>query len=250
MTAAVNRSALRGLEVLEAFRVARRPLSLSEIARLAALPVSTCHGVVRALERRGFLYSLAPRELYPTRRLWDLAVAIHDHDPVLERFAPALAELRDATAETAILGVRQGEHVLYLLVLEGTHTIRYSSHAGAAKPLHSSAIGKILLSTMPGSELDAWLGANPLPAVTARTIVSREGLRADLERARARGYAVTRGENVEDVMAIAAPLRFGTTTFGIAVAGPLHRLEAAEARLGAELRERLRALENGDARCA
>ena len=65
---AVSRSPLRSLEVLEAFRTARGPLSLSEIARLAQLPVSTCHGVVRALEQHGYLVFLSPRS--PTSARW------------------------------------------------------------------------------------------------------------------------------------------------------------------------------------
>ncbi|MBP8298061.1 MAG: helix-turn-helix domain-containing protein, partial [Burkholderiales bacterium] len=45
-----SRSSLRALEVFEAFREARRPLSLSEVARMTDMPVSTCHGVFKALE--------------------------------------------------------------------------------------------------------------------------------------------------------------------------------------------------------
>jgi DNA-binding IclR family transcriptional regulator len=53
-----SRSSLRALEVFEAFREARRPLSLSEVARMTDMPVSTCHGVLGwALEQRGFLRS-------------------------------------------------------------------------------------------------------------------------------------------------------------------------------------------------
>ena len=39
-------AAARTLDVLETFRGARRPLSLSELARLTRIPVSTCHALV------------------------------------------------------------------------------------------------------------------------------------------------------------------------------------------------------------
>ncbi len=81
MNGETSRSALRALEIFEAFRGARRPLSLSEAARLANMPVSTCHGVFKALEQRGFLYFDSGRDAYPTRRLWDLAQGINAHDP-------------------------------------------------------------------------------------------------------------------------------------------------------------------------
>ena len=239
---AAGRSSLRGLAVLETFRAARRPLSISELARLGRMPVSTCHGVVRALERRGFLYFLSSRECYPTRRLGELAAALDANDPVIARVAPALAALRDETGETAILGVRQLDEVLYLLVVESPQAIRYSAHAGDRKPLHSSAIGKVMLAAMPEAELAGWLKTHPLVRVTERTLTSARRLRADLSAALRNGYAVTRGENVTDVMALAAPLRLAGRTFGVAVAGPLHRMEPNEARMAVRLRQCIRSL--------
>lgn len=231
MNGEASRSALRALEVLEAFRDARRPLSLSEVARMTTMPVSTCQGVFKALEQSGFLYFGSRREAYPTRRLWDLAQEINAHDPVAARLEPALAKLRDEVDETVILGVRHGDTVIYLLVLETTKAIRYSSQSGEHKPLHSSAIGKVMLGAMPPGELDAWLSSADLKKVTDRTIISVPRLKADLAAARTRGYFATRGENVSDVMAVAAPLRMGNSTFGVAIAGPLQRIEIKEVTL-------------------
>lgn len=230
MSTVISRSPVRSLEVLDAFRVARQPLSMSEIARLAQMPLSTCHGLVRALEHHGFLYFLSPREAYPTRRLWDMASAIEANDPLARRLAPALQALRDATGETVILGTRQHDQVLYLQVVESAQSIRYSSRAGDHKPLHSSAIGKCLLATLGDAALDAWLTAQPLPRITGATLTEAQVLRHDLAQGRARGWQVTRGENVADVMAVAAPLPLGTLSLALAVAGPMHRMAATEAR--------------------
>lgn len=243
MDADAGRTSLRGLEVLETFRKAGKQLTLSELSRLSGIPVSTCHGVVRALERRGFLYFATPREAYPTRKLYELAAAIDARDPVVAQLAPALAALRDETGETTLLGTRQGDAVLYLLVVESPQAIRYTAHAGDRKPLHSSAIGKVMLGAMGEDERLEWLRAHRLARVTPGTITSARRLRADLAAALRRGYYMTRGENVSDVMAIAAPVRRAGAVFGVAVAGPLHRMEAAETRIAAKLRHCLRAFE-------
>ncbi len=243
-----NRSSMRSLAVFEAFRAAGRPLSLSELARMTDIPVSTCHGVMRSLERGGFLYVVDGREVYPTRRLWDIAEEIRARDPVARRLEPALSALRDETDETVILGTRQADAVLYLLVLESGQSIRYSSRAGEHKPLHSSAIGKVLLAELPAEALEQWLAGRRLERVTERSIVSARQLRADLELARERGYCVTRGENVSDVMAVAAPLRLGASVLGVAIAGPLHRMEPNEAKMGKRLLQCVRRLEQQDVR--
>jgi DNA-binding IclR family transcriptional regulator len=243
MDADAGRTSLRGLDVLETFRRAGKQLSLSELARLSGIPVSTCHGVVKALERRGFLYFATPREAYPTRKLLELAAAIDARDPVVAQLAPALAALRDETGETTLLGTRQGDAVIYLLVLESPQAIRYTAHVGDRKPLHSSAIGKVMLGALGEEERLAWLKAHRLARVTPSTLTSARRLRADLAAALRRGYYLTRGENVSDVMAIAAPVRRAGAVFGVAVAGPLHRMEAAEARIAARLRHCLRSFD-------
>ncbi|NYT79144.1 IclR family transcriptional regulator [Alcaligenaceae bacterium] len=225
MTTTLSRSALRPFYVLEAFRKAKRPLSLSEISQMAGIPMSTCHSVIRSLEQYGLLYFLSNRESYPTRWLWDTASEINAHDPIAIRCQPALMGLRDATNETVILGTRQDDRVLYLLVLESGQTIRYSSRAGDFKPLHSSSIGKVMLAWATDEQRQAWLTAHALLQATPHTITDAGRLQADLDDSRKRGYTITRGENVEDVMAIAAPITFGAMTLGVAVAGPRQRME-------------------------
>ena len=243
-----NRSSMRSLELFEAFRQAGRPLSLSELARITGIPVSTCHGVMRALEQHGFLHFVGGRDAYPTRRLWDIADEIRAHDPIARALEPGLAALRDETDETVILGTRQDDSVLYLLVLEGRQSIRYSSRAGERKPLHSSSIGKVMLGEMTAEELDRWLAGRKLERVTDRTLVSARPLRGDLARSHERGYYVTRGENVADVMAVAAPLRMGSTVLGVAIAGPMHRMQSAQDRLGRQLLRCVQRMEERDGR--
>ena len=245
MEPTLSRSALRPFDVLEAFRAAGQPLSLSEISRRAQIPLSTCHSVVRALEQRGFLYYLSGHEAYPTRALWDLAREINSNDPTTKRFAPVLGALSSATNETVILGTRQDDKILYLLVVESTQTIRYSSTVGEFKPLHSSAIGKAVLGSMNEKDLDAWLSTHVLPRATHRTITESQEIKADLALSRARGCFITRGENVLDVMAVAAPIQLGSMIFGVAVAGPLNRMEQNITSISEKLLTCIQSLKQG-----
>ena len=58
------KTADRTLEVFELFAQERQPLSLSDIARLLQIPISSCHDLVRTLQARGYLYELGPRAGY------------------------------------------------------------------------------------------------------------------------------------------------------------------------------------------
>lgn len=241
-------SADRTLSVFEAFEVACRPLPLSELAASTNVPVSSCHALVQTLLERGYLYSVGRRKtLYPTRRLFELAQTVSDHDPVLERIAPRLRELRDRCKETVIVGKRQGDAVLYLDVVAGLHTVRYTARAGEYKPLHSSAIGKALLGSLEPVALKLWLGKRRLARVTPHTLTEPQRLAHDLAVSARRGYYVTRGENVVDVTAVAVPVVCCGEQLGVALAGPSHRMQTHQGEMAARLKELARQL-NREAR--
>ena len=216
----------RMLDILDAFQRVQKPLSLTELAEITAIPKSSCHAIVATLIARGFMYSLTrPRALYPTRRLLDVARDIHAHDPFVENVMPLLEQLRDSTQETIILGKRQGNSVIYLEVFESPNSIRYSSKSGEFKPLHASAIGKALMGSLKETELRAQLLGRDFTRITENTLTTADDLMTDILDSRKRGYFVTRGENVADVWAVSAFLNVNSETLALAVAGPRHRME-------------------------
>jgi DNA-binding IclR family transcriptional regulator len=81
---------------------------------------------------------------------------------------------------------------------------------------------------MPEDQARTLLERTSLPRVTATTITGIDALLADIAASRAHGCFVTRGENVPDVTAMAVPLAINAETYGLAVAGPSHRMDARE----------------------
>jgi IclR family acetate operon transcriptional repressor len=219
------KTATRTLEVFEAFAKGKEPQSLSDIARGLNAPLSSCLYLVRTLENLGYVYPVgARRNFYPTRKLLEMAQLIAGAEPWIERIQPALTHLRDETKETVILGKRQGLGVVYLSVHLGTQTIRYAAQAGDLKPLHSSSIGKSLLTALKPSERAKTVARMSLDAITSATKTNRAELLEELAISETRGYTETRGEHVPDVMAVAMPIHLGQDLYSIAVAGPSYRM--------------------------
>ena len=237
------KTAGRTLDLFEAFAREGKPLSLSQLARAIGAPVSSCFGIVRTLEARGYLYEVKARAgYYPTKLLFERARAIASRDPLAERFVPLLEKLRDETGETVLLAKRLERQAVYLIVLDSLHSIRYSPKVGEFRPLHASASGKALLGSVAPALRNALLSGMKLPRVTSRTITSRAALEADLGEGRARGWYVTHGESVADLMAVAVPVTVTGETYSVALAGPMHRLDSAlprYAKLLVELRATL-----------
>lgn len=219
------KTAARTLSLFEAFADDQTPLALTDLAKRIDTPISSCHALIRTLQALGYVYVLEQKKrVYPTKRLLQIAQAIANHDPLLESVSPVLYDLRDELGETVILGKRQGDGIVYLEVIEGTHTVRYAARPGDAKPLHSSAIGKAMLGQETAKRLDTLLDRLALTPATASTLTDHNQLLDDIVESRKRGYFITRGENVDDVMAIAIARQVYGETLGLAIAGPMERM--------------------------
>ena len=237
------KTAGRTLDLFEAFAREGKPLSLSQLARAIGAPVSSCFGIVRTLEARGYLYEVKARGgFYPTKLLFEHARIIASHDPLAERFVPLLEKLRDQTGETVLVAKRLDRQAVYLEVLESPHSIRYSPKVGELRSLHAGASGKALLGGLAPAVRSELLAGMRLPRMTSRTITSRAALEADLEQGRARGWYVTRGETVADLMAVGVPVAVNGEIYSVALAGPMQRMDGAlrrHAKLLTELRAAL-----------
>jgi len=222
------KTADRTLDLFELFAREQRPLNLSQIAQLLAIPLSSAHGLIKTLQARGYLFELSRREgYYPSRRLPSLAEAIAAATPVGALVSPILGALRAESKESVVLVKRQGDRVQYVEVFETDESVRFSPVAGETKPIHTTASGKAILSTLAPDALDAALARLDLAPVTELSVTTPRELRDHIEKGRKRGYWVVAGENTRDLMALAAPVRIGGEVFAVVVGGPPPRIRAA-----------------------
>ncbi|WP_252776982.1 IclR family transcriptional regulator [Actinoallomurus rhizosphaericola] len=205
----------RALNVLECFRDNAQAIGASDIARRLGLSSSTAHRLAQALTEAGFLerdmltarYRLGPSVL-------ELGLLSY-HQRGLHHVLPELDHLSEVTGATVDLAMHSGRHAV--LVAGGT-VRRNTAGLGLRRPLHSTALGKVLLAwARPGDDDLSEVG--PLRPLTDRTIVDPARLRAEIDRVRARGYALNDGESAEGVRTVAVPLldRTGYIRFALAV---------------------------------
>jgi DNA-binding IclR family transcriptional regulator len=217
----------RTLDVLELFGREKRPLSLSEVARMLNIPVSSSHDVLQALQARGYLYEIAPRAgYYPTSRLLRLGKEISEHDPVALRAEVLLRAMRDSLDETVLLAKVNGLQATYLLVFEPTHPLRFLAKVGDnVRTLHATSGGKALLASLDGPALDYYLKSAKLFATTKHTITSKAELRRDLDLGRERGWFSNEGESLDGVTTLSAAFRWNAAVYIVTIAGPTPRLD-------------------------
>jgi DNA-binding IclR family transcriptional regulator len=226
----------RTLDFIELFAAQRRPLSLSDMARLLEIPVSSCHDVLQVLQERGFVYEIGPRAgFYPTRRLFDLAQRIALADPLLPRAEHRLGQLRAEVDESVFLSKATGLRLSYLLVLEAAHPLRFHVSAGAeVRSLHATSAGKAFLGSLAPEALDKVL-RRPLAALTPKTCTDAAKLRAEIARSNARGWFQNAEESVEGATTLSARFDWNRAVHVVTIAGPTARMQPKLKAAGAAL---------------
>jgi DNA-binding IclR family transcriptional regulator len=180
------------LAILAAFDEKHRSLTLTEVARRAALPVPTANRLIGGLVAGGALQRSADGR-YTTGPLTWRAGLLAPVSGGSQRVAePFLHDVYAATMATVHLAVRDGEQVLYLERMAGRMSVPILSEAGSRLPMHATWVGKVLLAHAP-ADVQAHVCAK-LTRVTPHTITQPSVLRAQLALIRREGMATTSEE--------------------------------------------------------
>lgn len=239
------KTAARVLDVLNLFAEERRPLTYSEMAKLLAIPLSSCHGLLKTMVAHGFLYDFGARQgYYPTQRLLHVATSICSADPFINYFTPILQKLRNETEETAILAKLGGHKVVYLNTVESKKTIRYSHEVGGFKLIHATSTGKAIFAVMSEAGKKSVLASleKNFQTPTQSTLHSTQAFVSDVQKGLERGWQSSYGENVDDVMSVAVGFLINGEPYCMAVAGPLERMRRNEEKVGQAIQELVKKL--------
>lgn len=240
---AVLQKALDILEVL-----AECPgLGLSELSEKAKASKASTYRVLSTLESRGFAVKDSESRKYSAGvQLISLSCAIVARLDLVKAARPYMKELQQIFDETVNLGILADGQVLYVEILESAQGLRMSSQVGARDALHSTALGKAILSAMPASEARELLTNHRRLAATPRTIVGLEALMDELAVVAERGYSIDDEENEVGARCIGIPIHdlSGRACGGLSVSGPVARIPGGMViTIGERLKEAAAAIE-------
>jgi urocanate hydratase len=130
-----------GLAVLRAFASVSGGLTPRQIAAHEELPKSVVDRVLPLLEESDFLHAESDGTYSLGLEIVSLASRVALVDTLRISSRAHLAQLRDATRETASLIIRDGDHGLYVDQVESRHVLRVGSWVGRRVPLEGTATG-------------------------------------------------------------------------------------------------------------
>jgi DNA-binding IclR family transcriptional regulator len=234
------KSAERTLALFELFSLNQRPMGVGEISKALDIPQPSVSMLVRNLSTLGYLeHDRASRTYVPTIRIMLLGSWIHrrfsqEHD--LERRLDDLVRRLD---ETVLVGIQNGIYCQYVLAQLPERPERLEVQSGLLRPITRTAIGRVLLSLKPDTEIEAIVRRCNAEAVDERARVRPAEFMEMIEQIRAQGYARTGGDMTpgNGVIAIAVSGPTGKMPMAIGVGGSMESVAQKETQILAALGE-------------
>jgi len=218
-------NSLRLLEELAAVPEA----GVSELARQLEVSKSTVDRLLRTLAGRGFVEQNPDNRRYRlTFKIAVLAEGVRSRTGIVEVARPFLKELDDRLQEGANLGVLVEGSLVYADSINSPQMFRIAARPGTTLPAYCTGGGKALLAFLPSEQLDRYLKDLTPERHTANTLTTIPAIRAALEDIRRKGFALDRGELLEEAFCAAAPVldTAGTGVAAISVTATQSRFES------------------------
>ena len=203
----IIQSVERALMIMELFDEHTTELKITEISERMDLHKSTVHSLLKTLQEHSYIdqnqdngkyrlgLKLAERGNFVISNI-DIRKAAHKY----------LIELAAKTGQTVHLGMLDGREGVYIDKVDGEQSIIRYSRIGRRLPLHSTAIGKVLLAYQEPQAATRLLQGYHYQQQTAKTIMNEAVLRNEIEKIQQQGYALDNQENEQGVQCAAVPI--------------------------------------------
>jgi DNA-binding IclR family transcriptional regulator len=240
-----NSTVARAFELLTLFTVDEPTLTADDVARRVGMTRSTAYRYLKTLSSLGLLAPAHPDRFRLGPQTLRLGLIAQRSLNIVEAARPIMSQLGAQVDEVVLLNKRFDSEVICLERRQSSKPVQVSFEPGRSLPVNASAGGRVLLAWAPEAEVTAVLSKVSWREVTSTTIRDELTFRRELERVRAKGYAVSHGELDANVLGVAAPVRdaSGEVVASLSVAaldqglGPddIDRLAAAVVAAAAEL---------------
>lgn len=220
-------SLVRALRLLQEVADAGDGITLTEVANRVGLPVSSAHRLLSTLQLEGFVRFDGERTLWFVGvKAFTVGNAFLRARDLVQVARPYMRGLMEQCDETVNLAVEDSGQIIYLAQIECRQMMRALASPGARVPMHSSAVGKVLLAYANPVVQQPMLERMKLERFTAHTITGRERFLRTLAEIRAQGYGFDDEEHAVGLRCVAAPIfnEAREAIAGISLSGPAARV--------------------------
>ena len=215
----------RALEMLTVLGRSRKPLGVAELARILEVNRTTLYASLNTLLAKSFIEKdaggkyIIGRRTYEVGRLYRLRFPFLD---ILEQLSRAFVEKWHMEIHA---GVYNGDGTVMMLIAQ--HERVPTLRANDMLPVHAVSMGKAMMAHMPREEALQAMQLSGMKSYTRNTVIDKQSMQLQLREIRHNGYAVDRGEYIDNVMCVAAPIFDieGQAVAAVSASGSQERME-------------------------
>ncbi|MDT8903130.1 IclR family transcriptional regulator [Anaeroselena agilis] len=201
------KSASRTLDIIGYIAKSAKPPNFTAILHHLDIPKSSLSLLLHELVNSDYLdYDPETRVYYPGLKLIQISAVCINNTNISREISQGIKKLSDEFGETTHAGILDGRHIVYIAKHHGSRDVSVVATIGYRIPAHATAIGKVLLSTLPDEELEARIGGIQLERYTDNTLTDFGALVAELGKVAEQGYAVDNQEIIPGGICVAAPI--------------------------------------------
>ena len=194
------------LRILEYLAEQGKAVGVTALAQALGTTKSRIHRHLRTLVQQGYIQQSADTDRYRVgTRLLTLGVSVAENFDLTKAAQGILRELRDALGLSCVVSQVDAAGVRVIATIPGKSAIEIGVKPGSLLRFHSSAQGKIALAFGSDQLRAAALGSD-LEMMTPQTIVNPEALQKEIQKVRARGWAIAPNEAVTGLNTLAVPI--------------------------------------------
>ena len=206
----IIQSVERALRILDLFDEHTTELKITEISEKISLHKSTVHSLLKTLQKYSYIDQNPEDGKYKLGlKLAERGNFVISNMDIRKAARKYLLDLSAKTGQTVHLGILDGLEGVYIDKVEGEQSIIRYSRIGRRLPLHSTAIGKVLLANQKQDEIDRLILDYQYQNVTPNTITNEAVFREEIEKIQQQGFALDNQENEQGVRCVAVPILKG-----------------------------------------
>ncbi len=196
------------MNILDLFLELESDLSIQQFYSYLNLPKPTIHRILGAMEKCGYIVQdPESKKYFLGTKFFYLGSLVSKKFQVEGNSHHVMQQIRDASGETVHLNIISEDQRVCIKIIESVHPLQTISYVGQRSPLYAGSSAKVLLAFQGNKFIEGYLNRIPFAPITTQTNTDKETLLAQLQKIREQGYVITKGERIEGVTGIAAPIR-------------------------------------------
>ncbi len=201
---------------------------VSELSRSVNLPKSTVYNHLSTLVAKGYVVK-DESEYRSGLKFLQIGEQVRKQHALYQVGRPQVDKTASKTGEISGLMTEEHGRGVFIYRGRGAEAARIDTRIGDRVPLHSTALGKVILAFLPEYRREEIIDRHGLKSMTENTITTRDRLFNELEEIRKKQVAFDDEERLNGLRSVAAPILTANQEIigSISIAGPTHRMQGS-----------------------